>query len=330
MIPPLHPIADAIRQHTRFLVTSHVNPDGDAIGSMLAMYWVLRTLDKEVVLFNESGLPRRFDWVIGGEAISSTLPDTKPEIIIVLDCGDIRRPGELLQPWLATLPIINLDHHLGNPHFGTYNWVDQRIAATGEMVGMIARVFGIPFSGPLGEALYLALTADTGDFCYNNTRPQTLEMAAEILRQGLQAGPFYERKLATGTLNQLRMRGEVLQNAQIFAGGRICLFRFTQELFHRTGTTAEDTEGLVNEGLTIRGVDVAVSLREDGHRIKFSLRSKGETNVQYIAAQFGGGGHRNAAGGAIPTANMDDALRLIVEAITAALEVPCNTTVFSS
>ncbi|MEJ5243832.1 MAG: DHH family phosphoesterase, partial [Desulfomicrobiaceae bacterium] len=175
MIPPLHPIADAIRQYHHFLVTSHVNPDGDAIGSMLAMGNILRALHKEVVVYNESGLPRRFDWITGGEAIVSTLPAHKPEAIIVLDCGDVRRPGETIQPWLTTLPIINLDHHLGNSHFGTYNWVDQRMAATGEMVGMLARVFGIPFAGALGEALYLALTADTGDFCYNNTRPQTLE-----------------------------------------------------------------------------------------------------------------------------------------------------------
>lgn len=326
MIPPLHPIADAIRQHHRFLVTTHVNPDGDAIGSMLAMAWVLRALDKEVALFNESGLPRRFDWITGGEAIANTLPPSKPEIIIVLDCGDIRRPGEVIQPWLATLPIINLDHHLGNPHFGTYNWVDQRMAATGEMVGMLARVFGIPLAGPLGEALYLALTADTGDFCYDNTRPQTLEMAAEILRQGLQPGPFYERKHATGTLRQLQMRGEVLQKAQLFAGGRICLFQFTQELFARTGTGPEDTEGLVNEGLSIRGVDVAVSLREERDRIKFSLRSKGETNVQRVAVRFGGGGHRNAAGGAIPTTSLDDAIVTIIAAITEELEGACSAT----
>lgn len=327
MIPPLHPIADAIRQYHRFLVTSHVNPDGDAIGSMLAMAGILRALHKEVVIYNESGLPRRFDWVRGGEAIVSALPDRKPEVIIILDCGDVRRPGEAIQPWITTLPIINLDHHLGNSHFGTYNWVDQRMAATGEMVGMLARVFGIPFAGPLGEALYLALTADTGDFCYNNTRPQTLEMAAEILRQGLKPGPFYERKHSTGSLAQVQMRGEVMQKAQLFADGRICLFQFTQELFSRTGTGPEDTEGLVNEGLAIRGVLVSVSLREERDRIKFSLRSKGEINVQTVATRFGGGGHRNAAGGNLITTDMEEAIGTLIPAITAELEEACSSTV---
>lgn len=326
MIPPLHPIADAIRQYQHFLVTSHVNPDGDAIGSMLAMTSILQTLHKEVVVYNESGLPRRFDWVRGSEAIASTLPVCKPEVIVILDCGDVRRPGETIQPWLATLPIINMDHHLGNSHFGTYNWVDQRMAATGEMVGMLARVFGIPLAGALGEALYLALTADTGDFCYNNTRPQTLEMAAEILRQGLKPGPFYERKHATGTLAQIQMRGEVMQKAQLFADGRICIFQFTQELFARTGTGPEDTEGLVNEGLAIRGVMVSISLREENDRIKFSLRSKGEINVQSVAAHFGGGGHRKASGGHLPTTDMDEAIRTLTPAVMAELEEACSST----
>ena len=320
MIPPLHLIAEAIRAHHHFLITSHTNPDGDAIGSMLAMANILSAIGKGVDIFNESGLPRRFAWIRGGEAICSSLPDTKPEVIIVLDCGDIHRPGELIQPWLAFLPIINLDHHLGNSLFGTYNWVDQRMAATGEMVGMLARVFGIPLAGPLGEALYLSLTADTGDFCYNNTRPQTLEMAAEILRQGLLPGPFYERKQATGTLGQLHMRGEVMQKAQLFADGRICIFQFTQELFQRTGTGPEDTEGVVNAGLTVEGVEVSVSLREEKNHIKFSLRSKGETNVQAMAARFGGGGHRNAAGGMLPATTMAEAIQTLVQTITAELD----------
>jgi Exopolyphosphatase-related proteins len=133
---------------------------------------------------------------------------------------------------------------------------------------------GVPLVGLLGEYVYLALISDTGDFCFNNTRPETLEMAAEILRQGLLPGPFHEQKQSTGTINQLQMRGTVLKRARLHADGRISLIAFTRELFEQTGTGPEDTEGLVNTVLYVRGVQVAISLREEEQGIKFSLRSK--------------------------------------------------------
>lgn len=314
-MPLLKQIAEQIRDADNFLVVSHVAPDGDALGSMLAMGELLDALGKKVRLFNESGIPHRFQWLAPKREILLELPAEEPDILIVLDCGSAERAGDLIAPWIGSKPVLNIDHHLGNPLFGTANWVEQRASSVGEMVGMLARELGVPMVGLLGEYVYLALISDTGDFCFNNTRPETLEMAAEILRLGLLPGPFHEQKQSTGTLSQLQMRGTVLQQARLHAQGRISLISFTRELFEQTGTGPEDTEGLVNTVLYLSGVQVAISLREEERGIKFSLRSKGSTNVQSVAARFGGGGHRNAAGGTLEL-DMERAKATLVEAVT--------------
>lgn len=320
MTPPLRQIAEHLRATDNFLVTSHVSPDGDALGSMLAVGEVLDAMGKQVRLFNESGLPERFRWLSPRQEILCDLPDTEPETIIVLDCGSPQRPGTLLAPWLSSKTVVNIDHHLDNPMFGSINWVDQRVSSTGEMVGMLARELNVPLAGLLGEYVYLSLISDTGDFCFSNTRPETLEMAAEILRLGLLPGPFHEQRQSTGTINQLRMRGTVTQQATLHSQGRISLISFTRELFRQTGTGPEDTEGLVNRVLYLRGVQAAIATREeDNGSIKFSLRSKGDVNVQAVAARFGGGGHRNAAGGTLDM-SVDEAGRTLVDAVAAELD----------
>ena len=314
-MPHLKQIAEQLRETDNFLVVSHVSPDGDALGSMLAMGELLDALGKKVRLFNESGIPSRFQWLAPKREILRELPEEEPDTLVVLDCGSAERAGQLIAPWLQTKKVFNLDHHLGNPMFGTLNWVEQRASSVGEMVGMLARELGVPLVGLLGEYVYLALISDTGDFCFNNTRPETLEMAAEILRLGLLPGPFHEQKQSTGTLNQLQMRGTVLKQARLHAEGRISLISFSRELFEQTGTGPEDTEGLVNTVLYVQGVQVAISLREEEKGIKFSLRSKGSTNVQVVAARFGGGGHRNAAGGTL-LMDMDQAKATMIQAVT--------------
>ncbi|GAB1409148.1 bifunctional oligoribonuclease/PAP phosphatase NrnA [Desulfovibrionales bacterium] len=318
MTPPLKRIAEHIRAADNFLITTHVAPDGDALGSMFAMAELLAMLGKHAVLFNESGLPDRFAWIVSGQIILTDLPAEEPDVVIVLDCGDADRAGTLISPWLTSKTVINIDHHLANPLFGTFNWVDQRTSSVGEMIGRLAQELGIPLVGMLGQYIYLAIISDTGNFCFNNTRPETLEMAAEILRMGLLPGPFHEHRQSTGTLNQLQMRGTVLQEARLYADGKISLISFSRELFERTSTGPEDTEGLVNTVLYVQGVHVAISVREEEKGIKFSLRSKGSINVQAVAAAFGGGGHRNAAGGILDM-DMKAAQESLVQAVTQAI-----------
>ena len=315
MMPPLQRIVEHIQQSDDFLLTSHIAPDGDALGSMLALAELLKALDKKVTLFNESGIPDRFLWLAPKHKVLQKLPEKMPPTIFVLDCGGPERAGSVITPWFESSFVINIDHHLGNPMFGTLNWIEQRASSVGEMIGVLARQLDIPLTGLLGEYIYLSLTSDTGDFRFSNTRPETLEMAAEILRMGLLPGPFHEQKQSTGTLNQLRMRGTVLQEAELHAQGRVTLISFSRELFERTGTGPEDTEGLVNTVLYVQGVVIAVSLREEADRIKFSLRSKGSANVQAVATRFGGGGHRNAAGGHL-FMSINQAKKTLIQAVS--------------
>jgi phosphoesterase RecJ-like protein len=294
----------------RFLVAAHYNPDGDALGSMAAVGFLLRAMGKDFRLYNASGAPREFDWLALPGPVHRSLDelcDFTFSRALVLDCGDKDRMGPELAQALPRETIVNIDHHLGNEGFGAVNWVDSGFAAVGEMTALMARDQGVALSGPLGEAVYLAVVSDTGYFSYGNTSPATLELAAEIVRLGLEPGAFGVKYLNQFTMNRLKLWSEVLGQAQLFCGGRIGVLRIPAELLERTGTTVSDCDGLVNWVRRVRGVDVAMILREDGPgRIKFSLRSVGMANVQELAAQFGGGGHRNASGGSIE-GDMDQA-----------------------
>ncbi len=300
MTTELSRVAEILREEDDFLVLSHANPDGDAIGSTLAMGWILDRLGKRYVLLNESGMPERFTWLSASAPLKERVLRPRYARVLVLDCGAPDRAGDSLVPLLDRRRTVNIDHHLGNPMFGDVNWVDPTMSSVGEMVGMLARELGLELTAGLGQAVYLALVSDTGSFSFSNTSPAVLTMAADILRHGLDVGAFNARLQQQSSLSRLKLRARVLDTARLDHGGRTASIVIGLDMFRDTGTGPEDCEGLINAVRNIRGVDVAVSLREEGtDRIKFSLRSWGGTDVRAVAVQFGGGGHRNAAGGAI-------------------------------
>jgi phosphoesterase RecJ-like protein len=316
MTTELNRIAEILRQENDFLVLSHANPDGDAIGSTLAMGWILDRLQKRYVLLNESGMPDRFSWLSAPAPLKERVLRPRYDRVLVLDCGAPDRAGDSFAPLLdGKKRVVNIDHHLGNPMFGGVNWVDPTMSSVGEMVGMLARELGLELTDGLGQAVYLALVSDTGSFSFSNTSPAVLGMAADILKHGLDVGGFNARLQQQSSLNRLRLRARVLDTARLDHDGRTASIVIDQAMFRETGTGPEDCEGLINAVRNIRGVDVAVSLREEGtDRIKFSLRSWGSTDVRAVAARFGGGGHRNAAGGAIK-GSLAAAREQLVEAV---------------
>ena len=315
MTTELKRIAEILREENDFLVLSHANPDGDAIGSTLAMGWILDRLGKRYILLNESGMPERFSWLSAPKPLVDRVLRPRFARALVLDCGASDRAGDSLAPIMESGRVINIDHHLGNPMFGVENWVDPSMSSVGEMVGMLARELGLELSDGLGQAVYLALISDTGSFSFSNTSPAVLEMAAEILRHGLDVGGFNARLQQQSSLGRLKLRSRVLDTARLDHDGRMASIVIDLAMFRETGTGSEDCEGLINAVRNIRGVDVAASLREEGtDRIKFSLRSWGTTDVRAVAAGFGGGGHRNAAGGAIKD-TLDGAREQLVMAV---------------
>lgn len=293
-------IPEILQTEDEFLIVSHYNPDGDAIGSMAAMGWILSSLGKRFRLYNVSGLPARFSWLSLPGPVETELPGDKPGWTIVLDCGDPNRVGQELARRLGKARVINIDHHKGNPLFGQLNWVDTQISSTGEMVAQIAQHLGVPLSGDMGEAIYLALVSDTGWFSYGNTSSQTMELAADIIRQGLRPDVFTPKLNYNWSPNKIRLMGRAMAGARFYLQGKIGVVSASSEDFALTGATGDDTEGLVDMVRNVASVIVAVSFREEESRkIKFSLRSTGEVDVRQVAARFGGGGHINASGGVI-------------------------------
>jgi phosphoesterase RecJ-like protein len=316
------PPSDVIRtvqNGQRFLVASHYNPDGDAIGATAAMAWLLTALGKQVTLYNRTGLSKTLDWVSLPGPLSTDVPQGLYDAVVILDCGDLDRVGPELPPALGPTPIVNIDHHLGNPLFGAVNWVDPAYSSAGEMVADIARELGVPLTGGLAQAVYLSLVTDTGYFSYSNTGPRSLETAAELLRLGLDTAALNANIQNQWSLARIHLWSESLGRAKLYCNGQLGLIRIMTDDLVRTGTSVEDCEGLINFVVRVRGVCVAVSLREQSGLVKFSLRSNGTWNVQAIAAEFGGGGHRNAAGGHIP-GDVEHAETVLVAACARHLE----------
>ncbi len=315
----LSPILDFLQKEDDFLVAGHFAPDGDAIGASVAVGFLLQKLGKRFVLYNESGLPERFNWLELPAPIRSELPRSMPPNVIIVDSGDAHRVGEKLESKLRQCRVLNIDHHLGNPEFGDLNWVDPERSSVGEMIGELALALDFPLADGLGAAVYLALVTDSGYFSYGCTRPRTMEIAAEILRQGLHPGTFNAQVKNQWTPNQIRLHALALQELHMHSQGRIAVVGVSQNMFKQTQTDGSACEGLVASVLQIKGVQAALSLREEQNGlIKFSLRSFGNTDIRTTACHFGGGGHKNAAGGRI-AASLQQAEDMIVRHLQTAL-----------
>ncbi|WP_272700631.1 DHH family phosphoesterase [Desulfovibrio sp. Fe33] len=321
MESPIRRISEIIKGHDEFLVASHYSPDGDAIGSICALGHLLASLGKRVGLYNPSGLPSRYAFVDAPTPIERELPDTLPAWTFVLDCGSRERMGEALTARSDETDFINIDHHLGNDEFGAANWVDATQPSVGNMIALLAEALDVPLTGPLAECVYLAVATDTGFFTYGNTTPESLELAAQMLRSGLDIALMNERITKQWSENRMKLWTEAMSAMELFRDKQICATVITKNMFERTGTTNADTENLINFLRRLKTVRVAAILREEGPDLyKFSLRSYGDDNVQQVAARFGGGGHKNAAGGSIQ-APLAEARERLVQAVAEQLEL---------
>ena len=315
MSSPVTRIAELIRKSDDFLVAAHVNPDGDAMGSTLALGHIFAALGKRFSLYNPSGLPHQFDWLHLPGPVHTSLTGIEANWIFVLDCGAPGRVGPELQSIMGSRPVVNIDHHLGNPDFGQHNWVDENYPAVAAMIAELADTLELPLTGPLAEAIYLGIATDTGFFTYDNTTPDIMELAARLIRLGLQPGALNAKIRNQWTVSRFRLWGKSFSTSEMHFGGLVALAVVTREMMERTGTDATDTEEIVNFLRRLRGTRAAALLREepDGS-FKFSLRSTGADNMQKVAALFDGGGHRNAAGGTI-TADLQTAKNRLVQAL---------------
>lgn len=329
---PAQAVAQSLAHAQRLLAVTHVNPDGDAVGSLVGIGHIAAALGIDVRLYCETPFPAHLGWINSPAPLLSSLDDLGdwvPDHIVFLDCADIRRPGDAVEAYInlirdrSPLTTICIDHHTGNPNYADINWVDPAMSATGILVGKLAKEKGLPLAGNLGEALCLAIVSDTGSFSYANTNATALEMTAEIVRHGLSMAEFTVKYENNWTLSRMHLWGELMREVQLLCDGKVVLSVVTDEILARYKAPRTDLEGYASWLRRLAGTKVVVLTRPARSGSKISLRSMGDIDVQAIAAEFGGGGHKGAAGVDMPDAPTEAAAR-VMEAVSRALGEACG------
>jgi bifunctional oligoribonuclease and PAP phosphatase NrnA len=293
----LDKVIDSVKNHQEFFITTHMNPEADAIGSSLALAHLLRGLGKAATVVCHDPIPAilRFLPYSGVFRQADRLP-AGAAVLFVLDCGDPGRTGLLEKGAPDGCLIINIDHHVTNKQFGAVNWVDHEAAATGELVHELLTAMGQPITPEIALCLYATLVTETGFFAYSNTRSKTLRLAASLLDEGVDPWAVAQR-LRENTPERLLLLAELLHGINRSSDGRIAWMTVTRDMFKRTGTTAEDTDEMIGYPRSLKGVEIAILFREvDDSTVKVSMRSRNVADVAALANQFGGGGHTKAAG----------------------------------
>lgn len=295
----LRTIKTAIKKFDRFLISAHINPEGDSIGSQIAVASLLKRLGKNVAILNEGPVPHILQFMKGTEEILKEMPASFDfEAAIVLDCPDLTRMGNVAGHITKGKTVINIDHHVSNENFGRYNWVDTGRSSVGEMVFELFKAFKLKVDYDDAVAMYVAIMTDTGSFKYTNTTARTHRVTAELIEAGVRPYDIYGRIYETSSLQDTSLLGEALQTLKVSDDGKIAWLWVTKEMLKKTKASLEGTEGIINFARSIEGSEIAILFRETGteNRIKVSFRSKGNVDVNKLAGSFGGGGHATASG----------------------------------
>jgi len=292
-------IGRAFREHQRFAILSHVRPDGDALGSQLALALSLKQLGKNVRVWNEDGMLEKYSFLARAQLL--TKPPSGAEdvdVAIALDTAMQNRLGTAFQGIRTAKIWVNIDHHPSNPGYGDLVYVDPVAPATGQILFELIKSERLPFDRAIAENLYVAISTDTGSFQYPNTSARTFEIAAELVRAGVDVGRINQQVYENYPRRRVELLRELLRTMRFEDGGRVASFSLSLKTAAELGVLPEDNEGLIDHLRAIRGVIVAVFFEEltDG-KVRVSMRSKSEkADVCAICQKFGGGGHTLAAG----------------------------------
>jgi bifunctional oligoribonuclease and PAP phosphatase NrnA len=290
-------IKNIIREGTKFLITSHIDPDGDALGSVFSLYWVLKSLGKDPHVYLKDNVPYRYDFLPGPPELLHALPEERFDAVFVLDCGELFRIGDGSEKIKNVGTIISIDHHETNEAFGEINIVERSASSTAEVLYGLYKSMEIDFSYNIAVNVYTAVFTDTGSLRYENAAPAAFIICEKMVEAGVKPAYVSQMVYESHPKERFLLLGEVFRTLQTFDGNRIAMAHVTEEMFRDTGTTSEYTDGFSEEFRKIRGVEVSVFIRQTGaKRYKVSMRSKGTIDVAQVCGRFGGGGHKNAAG----------------------------------
>ncbi len=315
-------VGEIIGKHTSFVLMSHVRPDGDAIGSQIALGFSLMALGKTVYLINEDGVPESLEFLKGSEKVTTPPPEPlEVEVAIALDTGNKPRLGERSLHAASKAQVwLNIDHHVSNPGYGDINVIDATSPATGQILYELITALNLPLPEEARDAVYVAVSTDTGSFQYGSTTAKTYEMAADLTRRGLEVGRINAATYDNHPYRRLELMRALLNTLEISPCGQRAHWELRDETRVELNLQPDDSEGLIDLIRGVKGVLVAAFFEElkDG-KIRISMRSKDRgVNVCEVAEKFGGGGHAMAAGIRM-TGPIEDARAKVLAALDEAL-----------
>ena len=296
-------VAEALRSNDRFIVTTHENPDGDALGSLLATTFALRELgkDADMYLFGEVPIPNEYEFMDFAGIVRGPNPDSSDQVVVALDCANERRLGPESALLEKAQLVVDIDHHHDNTRFGKVNLIVGHASSTGEILADVFRELGVSLTPEIAEALYIAVVTDTGRFQYANTTAKALRLAAELVEAGADVHRVFQGVYENVAFAKLKLVARALENAEVFEGGRVVVSHLEREDFEHAGAEEPYSEGIIDYLRAVEGTELAALIREpptaNGPTHRISLRTtEADLDVSAIARKSGGGGHRQAAG----------------------------------
>lgn len=294
----LDKISEVLKKSSRIAILPHIAADGDALGSSLALVLALKKLNKAAIMFVEEEIPQLYNFLPGLQyAEVYTSSNMKFDAAVAIDAGDAERLAKRFEIFDNSIVTINIDHHSTNTEFAIHNYVDTKAAATGEIIYNLINLLCVEYNMDIATCLYVAIATDTGGFRFTNTTSHTHSIVAELLKEGVNVGDISQRVFDSTSYEKVRLLGKAADSLELLDNGKIALISITNEMIRKVGAKEEDCDGIVSIGRNIRGVKVAVMLRQlDNGEIKVNLRSSSEFDVSLIAGMYSGGGHKKAAG----------------------------------
>ena len=316
-------VIDVLKSKDNFLITSHINPEGDSIGSQLAVHHILKKLGKNAVMVNHDSVPDNLRFLPEVGLIMPDVPeDFDAEVIIILDCPVKERTGKVHKYIKDDQTVVNIDHHVSNELFGDINWVEPETSSVGEMIFGLIKRMNLDIDKEIAASIYAAIVTDTGVFTYDNTSPKTHQIAAELMVAGVNPKTLHDEIFEKKSVHEIRLLGKALTTLQIAGEGKIAYISLTTEMLKEEGVDYISTDEFINFPRSIKSVEVALFFKEydsaDG-KVNVSFRSVSEIDVNAVASRFGGGGHPRAAG-CVLECGLEEAQEKVLEKVQKALE----------
>jgi phosphoesterase RecJ-like protein len=291
-------IINHLKNSSHIIIASHTNPDGDAIGSLIAMGLALEAMNKNITLYNESSIPSAYRFLPSVERIVRQIKETNTyDTAIILDCADFQRIGKISSVISKIPVIINIDHHITNTGFGNFNLIDTSACAAAEIIYNLLKEMAFPITNSaIATSIYTGILTDTGSFRFSNTNKSAFAICEKMVEAGVDPYNVARHIYGRYSLGQIKLLNLALESIEISDNGKMSMMILTKNMFDETGTRHEDSNGLINYAKSIENIKIAALIHELSHNYHVSLRSDGTVDVAAIAGSFGGGGHYRAAG----------------------------------